>query len=140
MNRRFLRVPVGGLRAALVLAATASATPAAALDPHKLLTQYGHDVWQIEDGLPQNTIRAIRQTRDGYLWLATEEGLVRFDGVRFAVFDPVNTPEMPVSFVNTIFEDDAGVLWIGTGGGGLVRLQDGRFTAYGLADRPSLPV
>jgi ligand-binding sensor domain-containing protein/signal transduction histidine kinase len=132
MNGRFL--------GALVLAAAAWAAPAAALDPHKLLTQYGHDVWQIEDGLPQNTIRAIRQTRDGYLWLATEEGLVRFDGVRFTVFDPVNTPEMPVSFVNTIFEDDAGVLWIGTGGGGLVQLQDGRFTAYGLADRPSLPV
>jgi ligand-binding sensor domain-containing protein len=67
--------------------------PAAALDPHKLLTQYSLDVWQVEDGLPQNTIRAIHQTRDGYLWMATEEGLVRFDGVRFTVFDSVSTPE-----------------------------------------------
>ena len=51
-----------------------------ALDPSKALTEFSHDVWQIEDGLPQSTVRAIVQTRDGYLWFGTEEGLARFDG------------------------------------------------------------
>ena len=58
-----------------------------ALDPAKAITQYGHDVWQIEQGLPQNSVLAILQSRDGYLWLGTDEGLVRFDGVRFTLFD-----------------------------------------------------
>ena len=63
-----------------------------ALDPRKALTQYIHDVWQTEQGLPQNAVEALCQTRDGYLWLGTQEGLVRFDGVRFTVFDRRNTP------------------------------------------------
>jgi ligand-binding sensor domain-containing protein/signal transduction histidine kinase len=113
---------------------------AAALDPRKSITQYGHDVWQVEDGLPQNTVRVIRQTTDGYLWLATEEGLVRFDGMRFTVFDSTNTPEMRVSFVSSILEGAPGTLWIGTKGGGLLRYRGGGFTAYGLPDRPALQV
>jgi ligand-binding sensor domain-containing protein len=104
--------------------------PAAALDPRKAITQYGLDVWQTADGLPQSTVKVIRQTRDGYLWLATEAGLARFDGARFTVFDSTSTPEMRVSFINTITEDDKGALWIGTNGGGLLRYQDGSFTAY----------
>jgi ligand-binding sensor domain-containing protein/signal transduction histidine kinase len=112
--------------------------PSAALDPRKSITQYGHDVWQAEDGLPQNTVRAIRQTRDGYLWLATEEGLARFDGVRFTVFDTASTPELPVGFVNALFEDRAGTLWIGSNGGGLIRYVAGRFTPYRLPDQRTL--
>jgi ligand-binding sensor domain-containing protein/signal transduction histidine kinase len=95
-------------------------------------------VWQLEEGLPQNTIRAIHQTRDGYLWLATEEGLARFDGVRFTVFDSSNTPAMGVSLVNALFEDHEGTLWVGTDGGGLLALRDGRFSAYGPRDKTSL--
>jgi ligand-binding sensor domain-containing protein/signal transduction histidine kinase len=87
-------------------------------------------VWQREDGLPHSMVKAIRQSRDGYLWLATEEGLVRFDGARFTVFDSTSTPEMRVSFVHAITEDEQGALWIGTNGGGLIRYQDGGFTAY----------
>ena len=49
--------------------------------------QYGYDHWKVEDGLPQNIIRGISQTPDGYLWIATLDGLVRFDGVRFSSFD-----------------------------------------------------
>ncbi|HET8646229.1 MAG TPA: two-component regulator propeller domain-containing protein, partial [Vicinamibacteria bacterium] len=128
-------------RAALVAAAAlVCPPPAAALDPRKLLTQYGHDAWQVEDGLPQSNVKAIHQTRDGYLWLATEEGLARFDGVRFTVFDAASTPEMRVNAVNTLFEDEAGSLWIGTHGGGLLRYEGGRFTAYGVPDRPLLRV
>ena len=55
------------------------------LDPDKALTQYVQHVWNSDDGLPQNTVRALTQTQDGYLWLGTEEGLARFDGIRFTV-------------------------------------------------------
>src|SRR5580698_7812069 len=57
-----------------------------ALDPHQSLRHYGYQSWQTENGLPQNTVHAVLQTRDGYVWLATEAGLVRFDSVRFTVF------------------------------------------------------
>src|SRR5579863_3527224 len=77
--------------AALLLA---PAKGEAALDPVKAITQYVHDVWQTEAGLPQNSVLTIAQTLDGYLWLGTEEGLVRFDGSRFAVFDKSNTPAL----------------------------------------------
>ena len=93
----------------------------------------------MDDGLPQNTVKVIRQTRDGYLWLATEEGLVRFDGMRFTVFDSTSTPEMRAGFVSSILEDAAGTLWIGTKGG-LLSYRGGRFTAYDLPDTPSLQV
>jgi ligand-binding sensor domain-containing protein len=110
------------------------AMPVRALDPAKAITQYVHDVWQSEQGLPQNTVLSICQTRDGYLWLGTQEGLARFDGVRFTVFDKNNTPELKRNWVGTLFEDRAGNLWIGLQGGGLVRLQNGRFTAFTTKD------
>ena len=66
--------------------------PLPALDPRKAITQYAHQVWKTDAGLPQNSIQAILQTRDGYIWLGTERGLVRFDGVQFTVFDKGNTP------------------------------------------------
>ena len=100
-----------------------------ALDPSRLLSQFGRDVWQREQGLPNNTIHAILQTQDGYLWLATEEGLVRFDGVRFRVFDTQNTPELASNQIQVLFEDKRGELWIGTAAG-LTRYKDQRFTPY----------
>ena len=73
-----------GRRAALVsglaLALALPAGPAAALDPARALTQYVRDAWGLKEGLPQLSVQAMAQTPDGYLWLATEEGLVRFDG------------------------------------------------------------
>jgi len=59
----------------------------AGLDPAKAITQYRHDVWAVEQGLPQNTVPAITQTADGYIWFGTELGIVRFDGLQFKVFD-----------------------------------------------------
>ncbi len=58
-----------------------------ALDPNKAMTQYVHEAWTTENGLPQNSVTSILQTRDGYLWFGTQEGLVRFDGIRFTVFN-----------------------------------------------------
>src|ERR1019366_4323633 len=74
--------------------------------------------WTAENGLPQNTIKALTQTRDGYLWIGTLKGLVRFDGVRFKVFDHNSTPEMKQDAINDLALDAAdGGLWIGTGDG-----------------------
>jgi diguanylate cyclase (GGDEF)-like protein len=105
---------------------------ATALDPAKAMTQYVHEVWGTGDGLPQNTITAIVQTRDGYLWLGTREGLVRFDGVRFTVFDTQSTPELGHNFVLCLTEDREGRLWVGSAGGGLARFEHGRFTRFSV--------
>jgi diguanylate cyclase (GGDEF)-like protein len=110
---------------ALVMAAHAFA-----LDPHRALTQSRLSIWNSESGLPQNTIDAIVQTRDGYLWLGTEEGLVRFDGVRFVVSDRQTSPGLRSSFVSSLFETPDGTLWIGTYGGGLSQLRNGRIESF----------
>ena len=106
--------------------------PVSALDRSKLITQYIHDVWKTNDGLPQNSVNAIMQTSDGYLWIATQEGLARFDGIGFKVFDENNTSVMS-SFVHTLFVDSKGVLWIGAGGG-LIAYENGKFTPYSSKD------
>src|SRR5258708_39950572 len=67
-----------------------------------------------EDLLPQHTIVSIVQTRDGYLWLGTLNGLVRFNGLAFNVFDESNTPGLPSSQIVRLFEDSKDNLWIGT--------------------------
>ncbi len=107
--------------------------PALALDSKKAITQYTHTVWTAEDGLPQNSIMAIIQTRDGYLWLGTLEGLVRFDGVTFTVFDKTNTEEIKHNVVFVLYEDREGSLWIGTQGG-LNRFKNGKFTSFTTKD------
>jgi PAS domain S-box-containing protein len=103
-----------------------------ALDPQKAISQYSHKVWQTDDGLPQISVQAIIQTRDGYLWLGTQEGVVRFDGVRFTVFDKKNSPGLGHNSVQALVEGQDGSLWVGTSGG-LTRLKDGRFTTYTTA-------
>lgn len=83
------------------------------------------DVWGNEHGLPQSSVIAIEQTRDGYLWLGTLNGLVRFDGIRFKVFDESTTPELGSSRIVYLFQDSAGNLWIGTETAGVVLVKDG---------------
>ena len=100
------------------------------LDPAKAITQFGLDVWQRKQGLPQSSVNAIVQTRDGYLWLGTEEGLARFDGARFRIFDRKNTPELQVHNVTVLLPGRDGGLWIGTLGGGLKRQHGESFTSY----------
>ncbi len=126
--------------ACFALCAVATLLPAPCkpcLDPAKPITQYRHDVWGIEEGLPQNTVPAIVQTRDGYLWLGTELGLARFDGLQFKVFDKDNTPALKSNSIYALLEDRHGNLWIGTNGGGLTRFHDGKFQSYGI--REGLP-
>lgn len=98
--------------------------------PTNVLAQYRFDNWTTEQGLPQNSVLAITQTRDGYLWLATLNGLVRFDGLRFTVFDKNNTPAFQTSRFHELYEDADGTLWIGTIDSGVLRYQNGTFTAF----------
>ena len=107
---------------------------AAALNPELATTQYQRQVWQTEQGLPQNFVSSIVQTRDGYLWMGTQEGLARFDGVRFTVFNKANTPGIKHDVVWKLLEDHKGALWIATRGGGLSRYQDGNFSNFSKAD------
>jgi ligand-binding sensor domain-containing protein/signal transduction histidine kinase/DNA-binding response OmpR family regulator len=125
-NKLFLKVLLGVILMAQVL-------PNFALDPNKALTQYIHDVWQKEDGLPQITINAVIQTRDGYTWIATQEGLLRFDGVKFTVFDSKKIKEIKHNYIVTLYVDKKGSLWIGSAQG-LIRYQEKKFTAYTTSD------
>jgi signal transduction histidine kinase/ligand-binding sensor domain-containing protein len=88
--------------------------------------------WQVEQGLPQNKVTAVVQTRDGYLWVGTYNGLARFDGIHFTVFDENNTPELRSSRVTSMFEAADGALWIGTESGAVSQYKDGRFTSLPL--------
>jgi ligand-binding sensor domain-containing protein/signal transduction histidine kinase len=121
-----LRVAVGICGLSLVLAGA----PARALDPHTALTQYGYQSWQTDTGLPQNTVHAIVQGRDGYMWVATEGGLVRFDGAEFRAYTRANTPGLPSDLIDDLMEDRDGALWISTSGG-LARMRDGSVEAFG---------
>ncbi len=94
--------------------------------------------WQTEDGLPDNEIRCIAQANDGYLWLATRRGLVRFDGVQFKVFTPANLPGLPHSQIHSLLVDETGVLWIAAGVGHLGYLRPGSATVETRADNISL--
>jgi ligand-binding sensor domain-containing protein len=106
------------------------AVAAFARDPAPGSRDYVVDTWQAEDGLPQNSVTALAQTRDGYLWVGTQDGLARFDGVRFVLFHALTTPCIHNSRIVQVFEDRRGALWIGTEAAGLVRLQQGQFTAF----------
>ncbi|TVP75007.1 MAG: response regulator [Gemmatimonadales bacterium] len=105
--------------------------PLPGLDPSRTLDQYGIDAWGEREGLPQNFVNSLAQTPDGYLWMGTERGLVRFDGIRFTVFTAEDTEGLSSSWVRSLTTGPAGELWIGTGGGGLVRLRNGTFTTWG---------
>ncbi len=121
--------------AAVLLAALFSTSlPVHALDPGKLIVQYGHRVWMEKDGLPQNSINAVVQSPRGYLWLATQEGLVRFDGVRFTVFNKDNTPLMTDSYIVTLVKDRGGDLWMSFDSGGVLVERNGTFREPEAAD------
>lgn len=96
--------------------------------------QYRFDSWTTDNGLPQNSISSIVQTRDGYLWIATFDGLVRFDGVQFKVFDKSNTRGLSTNRFTALYEDKNGTLWAGTSDGGLTRYRDGVFTSSAVLE------
>lgn len=122
-SAKFATLLIGGL---LLACGVASAD----LDPTKAITQYTQNSWRTEAGLNNDSVTAIAQTPDGYLWLGTEEGLARFDGVRFTVFNKQNTPALRGNQISALLVDSRKNLWIGTDGGGLTRLTAGKFTTY----------
>ena len=93
--------------------------------------EYLQTIWTTEDGLPQNSINDILQSRDGYLWLATFGGLVRFDGVKFTTFNSGNTPGLMSNRILSLYEGQNGTIWMGTQTGEIMTLdRDGPAKTY----------
>jgi ligand-binding sensor domain-containing protein/signal transduction histidine kinase len=92
--------------------------------------QYTRRIWRIQDGLPEDTVQAIQQSQDGYLWIGTTGGLVRFDGSHFQLYDHATTPILADNSVFCILAAHDGSLWLGTDGGGLIHFSNGVFHAY----------
>ncbi len=137
-------------RAALVATLVAAASMAHAERAQRLLAplaarksttespapaaSYIHDAWTTENGLPQSSVTSIVQTRDGYIWMGTFGGLVRFDGVKFDVFDTGNSPGFAGNRITYLYEDRASGLWIAFENGGLARYDRGQFRSYSSSD------
>src|SRR5580700_3680598 len=118
--------------ASLLLSAALVPTSLFGLNPRKSLTQYTRTVWTQAQGLAQDTIRAITQTADGYLWLGTDEGLARFDGFEFKVFSRPGS-DLPANSIAALAASPDGTLWIGTSSG-LGQYRDGHFRIYTTKD------
>ena len=88
------------------------------------------DSWSVEEGLPDNELNAVLQTRDGYLWIGTQHGLVRFDGNQFTTFDEMNTPGLKSDEIVFLYEDLQTNLWIGTQSSGLAVIRNGRIQSF----------
>lgn len=119
---------------AIISVAWAASAAAQSISPNTVFGTYQQVHWQERDGLPLNTVVAVVPASDGYLWLGTYGGVVRFDGARFTLFNPSNTPGIGDAVVSSIMEARNGDLWLSTFGGGVSRLSGGRFTAYGVKD------
>lgn len=117
----------------LALLAGVMAAPLRAETP-PAAKHYLVDVWQSDRGLPQNTVTGVTQTPDGYLWVSTLDGLARFDGVRFKIFNAGNTPALGSGRIRFLFTGRAGALWICTQEGGVIKFQDGRFAPLPLPE------
>ncbi len=115
--------------------------PTWALDPHRALSQALLRKWQFQQGLPQATIFAIRQTSDRWIWLGTHSGLFRFDGVRFVAAPDAGGVSLKNLWIEDLSEDRDHNLWIATRNSGLIRLHEGTAQQFGLVEGlPSLQV
>ncbi|NIO49754.1 MAG: helix-turn-helix domain-containing protein [Candidatus Aminicenantes bacterium] len=103
------------------------------LDPKKELKEYFLRNWTVQSGLTLNTVTALVQTQDGYIWVGTGAGLSRFDGVRFKSFTKQNSP-LSNDSITTLYEDANDVLWIGTDGGGLYSYEKGLWKNFTMKD------
>ncbi|HEY3155567.1 MAG TPA: two-component regulator propeller domain-containing protein [Candidatus Eisenbacteria bacterium] len=119
-------------RTAVGIALVALLVPrvALALDPARAVTQYVVQTWFAKDGLPQNSVGAILQTPDGYLWFGTEEGLARFDGAQFTTFDR-KSGSLRHNYITSLTPALDGGFWVGSLNGGLAHYKNGRFTQHG---------
>ena len=125
-------------QAALACLLLACIPAAQALKADKAFANYVLDTWSIQDGLPQISALSLAQDRTGYVWVGTQSGLARFDGVRFVSYTPENTPALAGIWIRSLLADRDGRLWVGTYKG-LAVLEDGRFRAIQAADRARYP-
>ncbi len=95
---------------------------------------YTDRIWQVQDGLPEQTVQAFAQTKDRYLWIGTTGGLLRFDGGRLVLYDRDNTPAFTENNIFNLTVARDGTLWIATEGGGLIRYKDGVFRSFSAKD------
>ncbi len=105
-----------------------------AIDPTLALDQHVIRTWSSDDGLPQGTVTALAQTADGYVWAATQEGFVRFDGAEFAVYDKASSPQIRANLTHALLAARDGTLWAAINGGGVVHVDASRITSFGTAD------
>jgi ligand-binding sensor domain-containing protein/signal transduction histidine kinase len=113
------------------------ANPAKALSPDKALSQYIHDAWGTEQGFPGGRVYAIAQTPDGYLWIGTATGLIRFDGLSFRLVQSTDSAAAPIGPVLGLAVDAEGDLWVRPQGPRLIRYHDGIF--QDVLQNPALP-
>jgi signal transduction histidine kinase/ligand-binding sensor domain-containing protein len=121
-HRTVRLAPIGSLLIAAMLCARVATA------------QYQIEQWTTEDGLPQNVVTAVIQARDGYIWLATLDGLARFDGVRFTVFNRSKSPGIRSNRFISLYGAADGAIWAGTDGAGVTRYASGAFTTYTTQD------
>ncbi len=114
----------------IILSATAQDKTSHQFDPEKKITQYIIDSWDNQDGLPSNGLLYITQASDGYIWISSFNGLIRFDGARFTLFNTKNIPFLKNNIFEDLAEDRDGTLWIGTQGNGLVSCKHQSFTPH----------
>jgi signal transduction histidine kinase/ligand-binding sensor domain-containing protein len=135
-RRRHWRIPSFTLLAlflssVLTLSRSYCQTPA---DSNELKNKkWGHSIWSTENGLPQNSVHQVLQTADGYLWIATEGGLSRFNGINFKTFNQENEPAFTSDDICCLAQGNAGSLWIGTSDG-LIQYSANRFRRYSMSD------
>jgi signal transduction histidine kinase/CheY-like chemotaxis protein/ligand-binding sensor domain-containing protein len=122
------------LRSALMAFAFLLVFPGLTLGVSDSLAEYSRRAWTPVDGLPQNSVQAIQQTTDGYLWFGTQEGLARFDGAGFTIFNKATTPAFKADNIAALLVARDGSLWVATHGGGVLRYLNGAFHAYSVAD------
>src|SRR6202790_5461186 len=102
--------------------------------PHNAIEGYDHRAWQAPEGLPQDSVQTILQTRDGFLWVGTERGLARFDGLHFEVFKSKDAGGIKINSIEVLYESRDATLWIGTRDSGLIAMKDGKFAVYPTAN------
>ncbi len=117
------------LRALLILVSALPWLTANALDPSRRISQYAHTAWRVRDGAFAGVPSGVTQTTDGYVWIGTVAGLLRFDGVRFVPFVPPTGEPLPNPAVISLLGATDGSLWIGTASG-LARWKNGELLTF----------
>ena len=126
-----MRLRLTSALALLCAPVVAAAQARSAADTGRLAETFVHESWTVQDGLPVNSVNALLQSHDGYIWIATFDGLARFDGIRFTVFNSATSPGLPNNRIISLQEARDSTLWLRTEDNQLVRFRDGRFTTFG---------